>query len=773
MNTKSFESEYHKGNNESRAWSYVSDISGWRWQAAGNYVVTVSVDNPSPSPGETVKFTIGTYRDDAFPKDTYITAPPVDLEVAIEMADSLSVSGTPTFASGRSGNKTVPDSVSYSNGVFNVGTLKGPDVNNAAEQIYNSVTLPVEVDSNAVVNGQCLTATLTGNPPPGTGPHDDDISDNVVKFCLSEAGTVAGTQEEPFTSGQVEDAFNINIYPCVGVTDLPCDSTDDVRVRAIAEVGGTKAFLGQGTALMQIPDRPNREYDSSGNSVNSGETVSWQIPLVWDAGELDAVNTQWSNVRDAFTASGVTGGTPPGKAHVRAFEGQSIEIIYKMTSATGWSGVDTVGYNPGANNGPFEYIAEFEKLGTYKIGFTVKLTRDTRDGDEDCDPDGSNVNQRFCASDTYTFHVGPIAELEVRDGGGASLPPGQRAFSIVAVNHGPDAAPAARVTVTGLAQSATVNYTASRGSFDFDSEAGAWVWDIGELLSREAMGRYGRDGETLTIVTGAASQVTAAIENTQDYSVCIDSSAADVELASPSETACTTEDATNSWHSTVYYDYDDGNDEAVIRQVTGSGEAQVATALVSRDQTVVSVSWPDISTLNRRPVIHYEVARSNDGGNNWRVLSDRWPVTTYFDAGASAGPGARYRVRTVNDLGHKGIWSAGVGSGQSARAPGQPQNVTGTHPAPAPSSCPGSRPRATGARPSPATGCRRRPPALEAGATSAPPTPRSEPASTPVWASAPSASTGWPPATSTAGGRGRTRPRWVPPSSTCRTPRAA
>ena len=89
VTTSSFESEHRKGNNESRVWSYVARSSGRHWQAAGNYVVTVSVDNPSPSPGDTVKFTIGTYRE-SFNRD-FVTTPPIDMEVAIEMTAGLSV----------------------------------------------------------------------------------------------------------------------------------------------------------------------------------------------------------------------------------------------------------------------------------------------------------------------------------------------------------------------------------------------------------------------------------------------------------------------------------------------------------------------------------------------------------------------------------------------------------------------------------------------------------------------------------------------------------
>ena len=287
VTTSSFESERHKGNNTSRVWAFMNNVyNSHYFQVMGNYTVVVSVDNPSPSPGDTVNFTITTGRDRPYNPGAIFSrpAPAIDLKVDIELTDGPSVTGTPTYPSlhceitltchSSEDNKDKPDSVNYSNGVFNVGTL------NVEEAVVNAVTLPVEVASSADVNGQCLTATLTGNPPPGTARNDDDISDNVAKLCLSVAGTVAGTQEEPFMSGQV-DTFTI--YPCVDVTGPPCDSTDDIRVRAVNP--STGQHLGPGTALLQINPTTARIYDGHENSsselqsVNDGNTVSWQTSV--------------------------------------------------------------------------------------------------------------------------------------------------------------------------------------------------------------------------------------------------------------------------------------------------------------------------------------------------------------------------------------------------------------------------------------------------------------------------------------------------------------
>ena len=141
-------------NNTSRAWAVNYSSSGGHTRAVGNYAVAVTVDDPSPSQGDTVNFTITALKEG--PSDGSL---PIDLQVAIELTDGLTVSGAPTYASGALGTSTVPDSVEYSNGVFNIGTLE------YGEPGSNSVILPVAVSSNAVVNEQCLTATLTGNPP--------------------------------------------------------------------------------------------------------------------------------------------------------------------------------------------------------------------------------------------------------------------------------------------------------------------------------------------------------------------------------------------------------------------------------------------------------------------------------------------------------------------------------------------------------------------------------------------------------------------------------
>ena len=235
VTTSSYDSNL--SNNTDRVWSYdysftVGGTDTTR-QVLGNYSVSVTVDNPNPAPGGTVNFTVKADRTNPYGA-TGETPPPIDLKVAIGLTDGLTVTGTPTYAPSAAFRA---DSVSYSDGVFTIGTLK------QGKSRKNSVTLPITVASSAVVNKQCLTAKLTGKPPPGVGEHDDDISDNVAEVCLGDQPL------EPLASDQIA-AFTI--YPCVGNTNPPCDDMDDVRVRAVSTTD--ERVLGAGKALVHIPE---------------------------------------------------------------------------------------------------------------------------------------------------------------------------------------------------------------------------------------------------------------------------------------------------------------------------------------------------------------------------------------------------------------------------------------------------------------------------------------------------------------------------------------
>ena len=557
VTTSSFESELHKGNNTARVWSYrTATTDNYYHDPASNYTVAASVDEPSPSPGDTVKFTITTDREKPSGRQG-LTPPLIDLKVDIELTGGLSVSGTPTYPAPFPGY-TKPDSVSYSNGVFYVGTLK------AGDSTLNSVTLPVTVASNADVNEQCLTATLTGNPPPGVGPYDDDISDNVAKMCLGEQPV------EPLVSGQV-DAFTI--YPCVGITDAPCDSGNDVRVRAVNSIGRA---LSPGTPVFHIDSLEARKYDAkTGHSVNDGDTVSWQtavsagrpytsgvssgVELYYSRTPFANKTSGWGGIGVGISARDVDSNTPPpGKVFLRSTsngnairKAESPNFEHLLTTPTGTT--------PGTSR--LNLFLEFEKLGTYKFTWHAVAKRSSLHGSENCNPDGNNVNQIFCASETYTFHVGPMADLAVEDGEASSHPAANRnALTIVAVNNGPNEPPGG-ARVTGLPTGAEVIHV-SQGNYDRSTG----VWNVGELNVRGWYRSAGMSEPTLVLGASAGDTANVNIESAKNYEVCIGPKSNPVDL--PHTTKETCEAVTDaSWNSTPVYDYKPDNNTAKITAV--------------------------------------------------------------------------------------------------------------------------------------------------------------------------------------------------------------
>lgn len=566
VTTASFESHLHQGNNTSRIWSYrYSASNAYYRQAAGNYTVAVSVDEPSPSPGGAVNFTIA--ADITTPADyDGIDVPPIDMKVDIELTDGMSVSGTPTYASGALGADTVPASVSYSSGVFNIGTLTADDVTR------HSVTLPVTVSSNAVVNEQCLTATLTGNPPPGTGPRDDDISNNVAKVCL-------GDPTEPFVSGQV-NAFTV--YPCVGITTAPCDSADDIRIRAVRRSPG-ESVIPSGTAVFSVDEHAARIYDSTATqSVNSGDTVSWQtrdavevgtfvgvesgVEIYYNYEPYNAHLSDWSGVDLGLSAFNAQGSQPPpGKVYLRhPAAGVAIRKVEAPNWLHSWPVPTTTSLT--ASAGPVNFFLEFEKLGTYQVRFLAVAKRSTLHGSENCSPNTATpaVNQTFCASETYTFHVGPMADLTVEDGRESSyVAADQHALTIIAVNNGPNYAGSAQVT--GLPTDAEVLHI-SQGAYD----SAAGQWDIGELKVGGYYRSAGEPDPTLILSASAGDTANVSIANSENYEVCVGPADNPGDLAHDNQADC--EAVTNaSWNSTPVYDYNDGNNTATITAQAGTG----------------------------------------------------------------------------------------------------------------------------------------------------------------------------------------------------------
>ena len=418
VTTSSFESDLHKGNNADRIWRTASNTKPRSYvQATGNYSIeSISVDEHNPSPGDIVHFTI-----------TVEVGSNIDSKVAIELTDGLAVDEDPSASPPReityeilTGDmmQTPP---TYSDGVVTVGTRPVDDRIGSF-----SATLPIRVSSSAVVNEQCLTATVTGNPPPGVGPFNDDISDNVAKLCL---GDQSG---EPTVTGEIE---MFTVYDCFARQTHPCDGTDGVRVRAVNKNVGSRTIIAPGTTIVQVKDPVARTYDNyvrnnKQQSVTDANTVSWQtasdphanftgirrgVKIFFSRVSFDGQLDNWFKVAgEHVTVKGLDGGNPPGDMYIRASRGSAIT---RMSSSNSWTATYSGTSSKNHQIKPSLWFAEFSKLGTYVVDYTTIGNRDNTNGDCASKYLPSGVTAAYCDTETYTFHVGPIADLELLDGG--------------------------------------------------------------------------------------------------------------------------------------------------------------------------------------------------------------------------------------------------------------------------------------------------------------------------------------------------------------------
>ena len=306
----------------------------------------------------------------------------------------------------------------------------------------------------------------------------------------------------------------------------------------------------------------------------------------------------------------------------------------------------------------------------------MKLTRDPKDGDEDCDPDTANppVNQRFCASESYTLHFGPMAELAVRDGGASSHVAADRnALSIVAVNNGPDE-PSGGARVTGLPKGVEAIHI-TQGSYN--SSTG--VWDTGRLRVRDYYRSAGISEPTLVLGASAGDTASVRIASAKRYEVCVGPKSNPGNLAHTTKSAC--EAVTDaSWNSVPVYDHKPGNNTATIRAARGTGGKPVrspgtpgAGAAAPGNPTAQAgatvVKWDPVGLLYGVPVVKYEVQEFQQ--SDWRLL-DR--VTTHNQYGVMQPRGTSYRVRAVNAVGVAGPWSRTTARVQAGYA-GPPLNL--------------------------------------------------------------------------------------------------
>ena len=478
---------------------------------------------------------------------------------------------------------------------------------------------------------QCLTVEIEHKIP------DPPASWLPVTACMAHKALI--------TQG-VFDVFSW--HDCVSDSDYPCSSQPSLELTAIKrgfeyEDGNVVAYsvgdvhrarfrtdhiisnandmiLQPEEALLRVPDNARTRKTESGNTVWS--TVGLYDLFIYQ--DRTGFLGGWSDLRESVTVSGVDGAGLPGRWRMR-------NPNFDFFDATDSMKVVGPTYQPSSipTDNTTELRIEFGALGTYVALFEIE---------------GTKTGTKYTDSGAYTFHVGPVAELEVSAAG--QTPDG--GVAITAVNNGPDHSQGARAVLT------------SGQSCDFGG-----VFPPGDLLrlsGQPATHTCLIPDVDLTEAQLVGTEPIGHIENHVDYTVCIDSNGRDVLPKPDGESACQSEGGT--WHVVDVYDYIDGNNEIFLSQdQVPALNLQRARA---REVPILVVRWTRLEEMFGSPVSWYQVERLD--GAEWELLGNVPQPESgdpeYQDGDEDRAASPRYRVRAVNDEGIAGPWAEAGGVAQ-------------------------------------------------------------------------------------------------------------
>jgi len=545
---------------------------------------------------------------------------------------------------------------------WNVGTIFGTDTTNFEDFPVQDVRVVISAFPSVgdlPLSERCLTAKLVQHYSPAFKLDLRKHSNDVATLCLEDTKRV-------LSSGEIILWW---LHDCVGVTGHPCNDADELLLLA-REDGGNNIklpdyitsqkyqysvdrYLAPDSIIINVRDPAGRKYDTNSNSVTDPTTVSWQtgrkesgnfdhrgIRVWYSRVGFNANIADWSNLVRTVSVSGLHGTTAPGRVKVR-FDSSSAGTFFNPNPSH-----ERPAFNlsrPASSQ--TDMFLEFETLGTYVVNFHALSTRS----------DGVTT---YPASGDYIFHVGPIAELAVMDGGEGSplAGVGRTAYTIHAANNGPDEAPEVQVALSGVPEGA--ESIASDGIYEQgDCDASHLcdgTWTIGAMPISGPRPFEGKLAfPTLTLIAPAGvptGDITATIANTEEYSVTIDGRV----------------------HSTPYFDYIEENNAATIMAQPGTGGPPPGTpqdlqgSFFPTPPTAV-VQWTEVESLNGWPVSHYEMSRFEDESGRPCLAPelDQAGVfavkgTVYQDRNYNPDASICYYVRAVNTPGVAGYWSEAV-----------------------------------------------------------------------------------------------------------------
>ena len=694
----------YEANDQTEGWyvRFIKDFIPAFGHPTADVGVSIGVSDRSPERGGRTTFEVGAQNFEfAMPKGAKGAkfTEQWDVRVKIEVSPGLSIDHARLQESGVTNFDAATD-------VWYVGKING------LEQ-KPSLAVPVFVTNDDIALEQrCLTATVV-NALPAFELDPQKQENDVATMCLGEQPPVV------VTSG---DIILWSVHDCVGQpATQPCSGVDDLRLRVLADrnrvwlpglqggirdsapiptvktigaidqesADGHYVYLEPEWVIIQLPDPTARKEDESTQSVlynrNMGH-VSWRTEQLssTEFGSLgpDSVEILYSymglniakaarkltNMQRTVSVRGWKGGDAPGRMKIR--ESSTGNTLFDPNPA---HTLPTLNLKSNSQfTSPSRFFFEFENLGTYEVNHQVTVTRKNGTAHSD--------------SGKYVFHVGPISELAVWDGGRSPLAAGnQTAYTVVAANNGPDTAPDVQVTLDDVPEG--VEAVTSEGTFELiDCEGGSCegVWDIGELQVPSIRVLNGLlETATLTLIVPSNASTTtmeASIANTRDYTACVDleddhhdeeeddheededDHDHDEEDDHHHEEELDESDcvaAGGQWRSGNYLDYLDYNDTATIVAVSGTGEGMEG---VPGSVEVVGTSvgtllrWEGVEELYGWPVSHYEVQRASSPA---AIIADDVVGTVFVDTSASDSDAEFlvYRVRAVNQAGVVGLWS--------------------------------------------------------------------------------------------------------------------
>ena len=505
------------------------------------------------------------------------------------------------------------------------------------------LTLTTTIADGAVRGEECLTAQLSTTSQDGiSSDGSSSLANNVARACLGSP-VISGGQLSLLTW-----------YDCIGNTDYPCDRANNANSDGFELVVAGGASTVTSRRVAQPNDVIIHVREPSGRHATGGGEVFWSTgrsELRRRGVELGLtsppVDSGWGDLDVEYEGSV----TAPHRASYSGPGTLDAKYLFSGNRYSFWE-FDASGVGSAVSeyfgNEDFPIYFEFTQMGTYTFDYAVNATHCSgTDGDASDDVVHSDA-------ETYTFHVGPMADLGVSDGGASTVLGGhQVALTVSAVNNGPDDAGGVVVELDPALPDgvAVVETIASDGTYANGR------WDLGEFRRTDRrLGARLPGAATLTLVLEGANAeyatAGATIYHDEDrpYAVCVTNSGGTV--ARDEEEHCV-HNPGFTWHEIVVYDHRGDNDKAELKAWSGRGLGPAA----GENTPAIAVTWQPVAYLDGTGVSHYQVWRSDCDSRGLVQVTDNVPATLWVDLDVMAGETYCYQVRAVSVYGAQGPFS--------------------------------------------------------------------------------------------------------------------